>query len=782
MNSAREPDILLAKSQRAGREALSLEKHLRDTDQCAVEIFSLKNRWGRNWCRFFRLSQEEQQKKFFLNLRIAALFHDIGKANEDFYRAVTAPQRIPQMLRHEHLSAFILCLPEVRRWLAENPSVDVDIVTAAVLSHHLKASETGVWRWGQTRRIGRLRLFLSHPEVNSTLKRIAEIANLGTPPALAARFWEDSEQWVRIWDDGSTAARKLSRSIGLDRDRLGLLLAVKAGVIVADAAASGLVREGYAIEEWIRERVDTPDLVPCHIADAIIDKRLAQITQKKGKASPLRPFQVSTAQQGSRVLLLAACAAGKTLAAWKWAEAQARDCCIGKVIFLYPTRGTATEGFRDYVGWAPEAEAALVHGTSGYELEAMASNPPEPVEGKSFQKLTEDQERMFALGLWSRRYFSATVDQFLGFIEHNYTGLCLLPLLADSAIIIDEVHSFDRRMFDALIAFLQNFDVPVLCMTATLPTSRRQQLLEAGLTLYQAEDDAELHKLEIHPRYRLARISGHDEAMRDAIKAYRNGDRVLWVVNRVRVCQEIARQLERALGIKVLAYHSRFRLLDRQRIHAATVEAFQQSGTPAIAVTTQVCEMSLDLDADVLISEVAPISSMVQRFGRANRHLAKGMDFRAKLYIYSPEVAAPYTKDDLKAATEFLEDLGTGDVSQRAMADLLEKHSLHVRDPKADGRARFLDGGYYAVRGAFREPDEYSTPCILTSDVGDVRSRITAKQNYDEYIVNVPEKFALRDAPPPDWLPKYLGVANGNLYDPDLGFGVTDGEEENPST
>src|SRR5437867_9676942 len=104
----------------------------------------------------------------------------------------------------------------------------------------------------------------------------------------------------------------------------------------------------------------------------------------------------------------------------------------------------------------------------------MAANPSEATEGKSFEKLTEDRDRLFALGLWSRRYFSATVDQFLGFIEHDYKSLCLLPALADSALIIDEVHSFDIRMFDCLIGFLRAFDMPVLCMTATLPPSRRR--------------------------------------------------------------------------------------------------------------------------------------------------------------------------------------------------------------------------------------------------------------------------------------------------------------------
>ena len=72
------------------------------------------------------------------------MFHDIGKANEDFYTAVTIPGFTPQPLRHEHLSALVLCLPEVRSWLAQNPLLDVDVITAAVLSHHLKASESQI--------------------------------------------------------------------------------------------------------------------------------------------------------------------------------------------------------------------------------------------------------------------------------------------------------------------------------------------------------------------------------------------------------------------------------------------------------------------------------------------------------------------------------------------------------------------------------------------------------------------------------------------------------------
>jgi len=168
-----------------------------------------------------------------------------------------------------------------------------------------------------------------------------------------------------------SSAQHFARQVRRDKERRALLLAVKAGVIVADAASSGLVREGHTIKDWIEEVVHDTSIGSHDISDAIISPRIQQISEKKSFS--FHPFQEHIATQGSRVLLLAACATGKTLAAWKWAEAQAREHDIGKVIFLYPTRGTATEGFRDYVGWAPETEGALVHGTARYELEAMLS-------------------------------------------------------------------------------------------------------------------------------------------------------------------------------------------------------------------------------------------------------------------------------------------------------------------------------------------------------------------------------------------------------------------------
>ncbi|NJK35260.1 MAG: CRISPR-associated helicase Cas3' [Oscillatoriales cyanobacterium SM2_2_1] len=802
------PEKLLAKSTKGDR-TITLQEHLFDTAKSARQIFRLDGRWGQNWCRFFRLASEAEQQKFLMNLRVAALFHDIGKANEEFYRAVSGG--CEQTFRHEHISALILHLPQVRAWLNHQP-LDVEVITAAVLCHHLKAAEKGDHQWGSPRKGTRnkpVQLYLLHTEVRNTLKEIAEIANLDQPPNLNISSFSQNSQWEQAWNEGMKTARNLMREIS--DSRRNLLLAVKAGLIAADAVASGIVREEdrirKTIDEWINEVVHSSQVTETEVFDSIITPILGKIkARQENKEFDLRNFrekyskeqililqtqllhnfQKLAAQQGSRVLLLAACGAGKTLAAWKWAEEQVKHYKVGKVIFLYPTRGTATEGFKDYVSWAPEADAALVTGTARYELEAMADNPPDSMKEKDFT--TDD--RLFSLGFWSRRYFSATVDQFLGFMEHSYGGICLLPALADSVLIIDEIHSFDRKMFDSLIAFLKHFDIPVLCMTATLPPSRRKQLMDLRLQVYPTESDRksleDLEEKENHPRYQILPVTGFDEAFTKAIDAYRKNERVLWVVNTVDRCLAISKRLADELKVEVLTYHSRFRLCDRQKVHADTVKAFafQKDGErqSAIAVTTQVCEMSLDLDTDVLITEFAPISSLVQRFGRANRHLARGEDFRAALHIYKPPKEKPYKPEEVKKVQEFLDELGQGGISQKQLSEALEKFANEER--KSDGSNRFLDSGYFATMGSFRDTEEYAMPCILDRDLDEVKRRIESKpkkETYDGFIINVPHqgvKVKRFDDTKPSWLPKYLGIAQWESnYDVRSGFSTKNLEE-----
>lgn len=752
-------EVLPAKSPNRGR-TVSLKEHLFDTERAALELFQPGSPMLRDYVRFFRLP--DQEEKFLVNVRVAALLHDLGKANSDFVEAVTGERR-DQMLRHEHLSALVLFLPAVRAWLSAAPLVDFDVVVAAVLSHHFKAARDGDWRWADARRSGRIATWMSHPEVAATLQRVAAITAGSEPPALTSGEWP-GPGWQACYEAGTQAARSFERTMRGDAARRALLVATKLGVVAADALSSGLVREQVSIGEWIRDVAQRAAISPDEVSADIIEPRIRQI----GDRFKLDEFQARAAGLGDRALLLAPCGAGKTLAAWKWVQARLAERPAACVMFLYPTRGTATEGFRDYVGWAPETKGMLLHGTSRFDLDGMLENPPEALLGKD-PRLGEASERLFALGLWPRRYFSATVDQLLGFLEHQYRSACLVPLLARSLVIVDEVHSFDRRLFDALLDFLRAFDVPVLAMTATLIPSRRRELEGVGLTPFPTAADmtslTQLTEKARHPRYRLRKVTFED-ALEEALRTHAGGARVLWVVNTVARCQEFASRAF-ALGIDALVYHSRFRLEDRRRVHDATVEAFKSS-SPVFAITTQVCEMSLDLDAHTLVTELAPPSSLVQRFGRANRHLSRGDAFRAELLVYEPERPAPYSAEDFASARAFLQGLA-GELSQDALAEALEKSARHEA-AGASNTTKLLASGYYAVPGSLREDDAAGAPCVLDSDLPRLEQAVRAREPYDGLVLQVPRRAAHDPDPRPPFMPRHLRLAPAASYDSRLGF------------
>ncbi len=739
--------MLLAKSRTHGE--LSLQQHLLDTEQAAMALFRPETRWGRRWPEFFKLP-EAQHGVFLRELRVAALFHDIGKANAEFQAMVDGGGHgQSQTLRHEHLSALVLMLNSVRGWLGE--SVDVDAVTAAVLSHHLKASSDGEWRWGQARASPSLLVRLDHEQVGAIFDRIAQVLDLQNPPRFKSATWRTTEApWTDAMVAGHRAASAFGRALRKDPVRRQRTIALKAGLIASDSVSSGVVRNHGDIERWVEQAAHQDALRDGEVNEKVIAPRLDSITRRTKRKTELLPFQRGVANAGPRVLLLAACGTGKTLAAWSWANEQAKSKAFARVIFLYPTRGTATEGFRDYAAWAPEAESMLLTGTAAFEFEQMRDNPPDSAAGKALGP-TEAESRMYALGLWSRRFFSATVDQFLAVLEHRYESLCLLPALADSVVVVDEVHSFDHRMFDNLVSFLQNFDVPVLCMTATLPPSQRAELEKAGLrTFPNARESVELADLaqkEQAPRYRHRAVSGEEEALKVALEAHARGERVLWVVNTVARAQRLtSRLLEAVPG--AFCYHSRFRLKDRQKLHAQAVAAFQQRLRAVVAVTTQVCEMSLDLDADVLITEHAPVTSLVQRFGRANRHLANPN--LATLVTYAPEGPLPYEREELATAERFLKALDGPALSQAQLSELLTHHA-EARRASTDAGA-LLRGGYFAVPEQFRETDDFTVPCVLTADSPVVLAMLEARRPIDGFIVPVPRRFAAEGVGLPPWL------------------------------
>jgi len=237
-------------------------------------------------------------------------------------------------------------------------------------------------------------------------------------------------------------------------------------LIVSDSFASAQFREELDLARWIEKYVHQKNLTVDFVEQKILTPFKSDYFRRKNHKFELRKFQKEVAKKGSRVLFMTACGSGKTIGGWEWLKEQCKKYELGKLIFLYPTRATALQGFIGYTAWGGD-DAAHLSGTAQYELETLLENPAESTKGQNFQ-LSESEARLYALGYWGKRFISGTVDQFMSFLEHNYRAMCLLPVLADAAIVLDEVHSYDKRMFNSLIAFLKEFDIPVLCMTAKI--------------------------------------------------------------------------------------------------------------------------------------------------------------------------------------------------------------------------------------------------------------------------------------------------------------------------
>lgn len=778
----------------AGPAAWTLVGHTRNVLAAAHALFGSPGavtRLARSWLRFFGL-EESDHPRFLRHLRIAAAGHDWGKANQGF-QAVVA-RRGEQTFRHEHLSVLLLSDAAIVEWL-RGAGVDAELVLAAILAHHVKAGRSGTEDGD--------RLQVAFEPMGRAAGRNFEVIESGHPDFLAVRDmiaaevgspFPTSVEFRRAWGSGEITRRadyvrklfgRFEDDVAAAENRRRLLVAVRAALIVADAAGSAEPRMGMSLDEWIatafRKELDPEQ----DIEDGVIQKRFEQL-KSRDPGMEFNEFQKAIAGQGPRVLMQAPCGSGKTLAAWNWIKARLTERPAARVLFLYPTRATATEGFRDYVSWAPEDDAGFLSGTADYELDGMFGTTEDERQGRDYR----DDPRLFALGHWRKRIFSATADQFFPFLQYAYGSLCMLPVLVESIVVVDEVHSFDASMYSTLKHFLNEFPtVPVLCMTATLPKERRDDLERlCGLTPFPRKMPEDLAKVARHPRYEIRWIDADqvEAVTRAALDARK---RVLRVCNRVDDCRaafEAFRDVDLLPDEEPTAfcYHSRFKLHHRQDRHKAVVDAFKpkRDGTPSMGVyaaTTQVCEMSLDLDADVLITDVAPISSLIQRMGRCNRDL-RMMFNRPPGVVYvvrrGPGSPRPYEEKELLAAEAFIDELvemGKA-VSQETLETAYVKYD--PQESEMLKHCRFLCGDPYAssTDESFRDIDEYTVPCVLDDDVAKVVQAIKAKGPIDGFRVPVPMHVLRREgaADPgknPD-LPRYLRIAPGRLYDDQSGY------------
>ena len=266
-------------------------------------------------------------------------------------------------------------------------------------------------------------------------------------------------------------------------------------------------------------------------------------------------------------------------------------------------------------------------------------------------------------------YAVGTVDQaLLASLPVRHFFVRLLGL-SQKVVVIDEVHAYDTYMtelMERLLEWLATVGASVVLLSATLPRSRSAKLLQAfrkGLGKSSAlplanvryprvgvatSDGVDQHSADAAPRsHATIKIewlgSRKEEVSEFLTAALRNGGCAAVICNTVRSAQERYLALKReALALPaedrpaISLFHARFPFEERQLrecealwqfgkadAHVAFPEGAARTVTRpyrAILVATQVIEQSLDLDFDVMVTELAPIDLVLQRSGRLHRH------------------------------------------------------------------------------------------------------------------------------------------------------------------
>lgn len=372
---------------------------------------------------------------------------------------------------------------------------------------------------------------------------------------------------------------------------------------------------------------------------------------------------------GSLMVLEADTGSGKTEAAILHFLRLFAAGCVDGLYFALPTRTSAIQLFKrvsDAIAATfPKGESRppVVLAVPGYlRVDDAHGTQLAPFE----YQWPDDMDRVRG---WAaehpKRYLAGaivvgTIDQvLLSSLQLNHAHMRGTALLRQ-LLVIDEIHASDTymgRLVEEVLRAHLDAGGHALLMSATLGSALASRLLSPSIqspptfedacalpypfvrTLDGARSAVVEHCVEPPPlrhyTTELAPLMTEPQAIAQrAVEAASRGASVLIIRNTVRGCVEVQRALEALLPQdsdllmwcrgKPAPHHARFAPMDRRALDAAVEELLgKQSAArrPVVIVATQTVEQSLDIDADLLITDLCPADVLIQRLGRLHRHL-----------------------------------------------------------------------------------------------------------------------------------------------------------------
>ncbi len=381
-------------------------------------------------------------------------------------------------------------------------------------------------------------------------------------------------------------------------------------------------------------------------------KKVTTITYKKITDYDPYPHQIETYEalaQKQSVILRAPTGSGKSEAVFIPFVDLRGKCLPHRMIYSLPMRALVNSLHRRFLNYSHSLSVRAQHGSR-----------PETV-------------------LFDADCIVATLDQVI-------TSYACAPLslsvrhgnipagaVASSFHVFDEVHTYEPLLGlqSSLILAerMKNLTIPFVIMSATLPTgfvSSLSKRLNAKLIDIQEETLSIRANRSVFLRERLTQ-----ELTPDIVMDMHNGHngKTIVVCNTVNKAVKLYLELKERMPQKPILIHSRFLDDDRAEKEALINKLFgKNSHEKVLLITTQVIEVGMDISCDLLLSELAPIDSLIQRAGRCARWGGEG-----ELFVFGIPFHAPYEQSIVEKTKTVIEKYGDKEMTWKIEKEMVDE-------------------------------------------------------------------------------------------------------------
>ena len=549
-------------------------------------------------------------------------------------------------------------------------------------------------------------------------------------------------------------------------------------VILSDWLSSGLDLEPDSPlpdEDELQRVIEAAGLIPHRIRSGQKFQDLFGF-----EPNPMQKDCLARIVPGGIYVIESGMGSGKTEAALGIAfELMCRKQADG-IYFALPTRLTSEKIydrlnlFLKKIVDEPDPQAILIHADSW--LDWTLKTPDENGDFKSTGSWFQTKKRALLAS-----FGAGTVDQaLLAEVRVRHNSLRAFAL-AGKVVVIDEIHSYDAytgSLLAKLIGDLRSWGCTVILLSATL-TSEACRLFAQMKEPPQGDDYPRIlinghDRVSIIPvpapdscQVTLNMAENEDEVLREAIVCAQAGQQVLWIENTVHQAQDIFRKVKaRIPDLETGLVHSRFPACIREEKEnywtglLGKDGAEQRSGHGRILVATQILEQSVDVDADLLVSRIAPADFLFQRIGRLWRHpqlnSIRPRGAQRRCIILAPGVLSdpekleqeqkdflPYSAYWIRRSWEVLREKTSLSIP-RDIRPVLEnlyqdrqEESVplqHLKSADAQNKEKLLRQANMAVAELGDTPDDDSVPVTRFSEEQTVRLLLLRKGNRGEKL------------------------------------------------